>query len=162
MQIRFIRDLDKVRAVEPFEAVKGIVESPPSEATNAYKSLRTISQTKAAIVSPPSEVNDAPPKHQRFLRVTPENLNRLLALTGESLVESRRLVPFSKSLLHLKREHNELSQILDRIRESLSREKISEHAEAQVAQARVQLVQVSRGILVKATAWTGRIPSAVG
>ena len=138
---QFIRDLDKVRAVEPFEAVKGIVESPPSEATNAYKSLRTISQTKAAIVSPPSEVNDAPPKHQRFLRVTPENLNRLLALTGESLVESRRLVPFSKSLLRLKREHNELAQILDRIRESLSREKLNEQAEAQVAQARVQLVR---------------------
>jgi two-component system, chemotaxis family, sensor histidine kinase and response regulator WspE len=138
---QFIRDLDKVRAVEPFEAVKGIVESPPSEATNGYKSLSTISQTKAAIVSPPSEVNDAPPKHQRFLRVTPENLNRLLALTGESLVESRRLVPFSKSLLRLKREHNELAQILDRIRESLGREKLNEQAEAQVAQARVQLVR---------------------
>ena len=56
-------------------------------------------------------------------------------------MESRRLVPFSKSLLRLKREHNELAQILDRIRESLSREKFSEQAEAQVAQARVQLVR---------------------
>jgi two-component system, chemotaxis family, sensor histidine kinase and response regulator WspE len=138
---QFIRDLDKVRAVEPFEAVKGIVESPQSGETNVYRSLPSISQTEAAIVSPPNEVNDAPPKHQRFLRVTPENLNRLLALTGESLVESRRLVPFSKSLLRLKREHNELAQILDRIRESLSREKLNEQAEAQVAQARVQLVR---------------------
>jgi two-component system, chemotaxis family, sensor histidine kinase and response regulator WspE len=138
---QFIRDLDKVRAVEPFEAVKGIVESPPSEDTNVYRALPSISQTEAAIVSPPNEVNDAAPKHQRFLRVTPENLNRLLALTGESLVESRRLVPFSKSLLRLKREHNELAQILDRIRESLSREKLNEQAEAQVAQARVQLVR---------------------
>jgi two-component system, chemotaxis family, sensor histidine kinase and response regulator WspE len=138
---QFIRDLDRVRAVEPFEAVKGIVESPQSGETNVYRSLPSISQTEAAIVSPPNEVNDAPPKHQRFLRVTPENLNRLLALTGESLVESRRLVPFSKSLLRLKREHNELAQILDRIRESLSREKLNEQAEAQVAQARVQLVR---------------------
>ena len=138
---QFIRDLDKVRAAEPFEAVKGIVESPQSEDTNVYRSLPSISQTETAIVSPPNEVNDAPPKHQRFLRVTPENLNRLLALTGESLVESRRLVPFSKSLLRLKREHNELAQILDRIRESLSREKLNEQAEAQVAQARVQLVR---------------------
>jgi two-component system, chemotaxis family, sensor histidine kinase and response regulator WspE len=138
---QFIRDLDKVRAVEPFEAVKGIGESPQSEDTNVYKSLPSISQTEAAIVSPPNEVNDAPRKHQRFLRVTPENLNRLLALTGESLVESRRLVPFSKSLLRLKREHSELAQILDRIRESLGREKLNEQAEAQVAQARVQLVR---------------------
>jgi two-component system, chemotaxis family, sensor histidine kinase and response regulator WspE len=57
------------------------------------------------------------------------------------MVESRRLVPFSKSLLRLKREHNELAQILDRVRESLSREKVNENAEAQVAQARVQLVR---------------------
>jgi two-component system, chemotaxis family, sensor histidine kinase and response regulator WspE len=93
------------------------------------------------LLTPEVRVNNAPQKHQRFLRVTPENLNRLLALTGESLVESRRLVPFSKSLLRLKREHNELAQILDRIRESLGREKSNEHAESQVAQARVQLVR---------------------
>ena len=99
------------------------------------------SEAKAAITSPSSDLNDAKQEHQRFLRVTPENLNRLLALTGESLVESRRLVPFSESLLRLKREHNKLGQILDRIRESLGQEKFGEHAEAQVAQARVQLVR---------------------
>ena len=136
---QFIRDLDKVRADDPSEAVK--VESPQSENTNVSESLPSTSQAEAAITSPSNEVNDAQRKHQRFLRVTPENLNRLLALTGESLVESRRLVPFSKSLLRLKREHNELAQILDRIRESLGREKSNEHAEAQVAQARVQLVR---------------------
>ena len=136
---QFIRDLDKVRADDPSEAVK--VESPQSENTNVSESLPSTSQAEAAITSLSNEVNDAQRKHQRFLRVTPENLNRLLALTGESLVESRRLVPFSKSLLRLKREHNELAQILDRIRESLGREKFNEHAEAQVAQARVQLVR---------------------
>jgi two-component system, chemotaxis family, sensor histidine kinase and response regulator WspE len=84
---------------------------------------------------------DSKGKHQRFLRVTPENLNRLLALTGESLVESRRLVPFSKSLLRLKREHGELAQILDRVREEVGQQKSSELVESQVAQARVQLVR---------------------
>jgi two-component system sensor histidine kinase and response regulator WspE len=98
---QFIRELDKVRAVKPFEAVIGAVESPQSEDPNVDESLPSISQKEAAIVSHSNEVNDAPRKHQRFLRVTPENLNRLLALTGESLVESRRLVPFSKSLLRL-------------------------------------------------------------
>src|SRR5271154_2085707 len=138
---QFIRDLDQVRAVERSEAVKGIVELPQSEETNASESLPSTSQAEGAITSTSNEVKDAPRKHQRFLRVTPENLNRLLALTGESLVESRRLVPFSKSLLRLKREHNELAQILDRIRESLGCEKLNEQAEAQVAQARVQLVR---------------------
>jgi two-component system, chemotaxis family, sensor histidine kinase and response regulator WspE len=137
--LQFIRDLDKVRAVDLSEVV--IVESPQSENANAFASLPSTSQEETAITSPSNEVNDAQRKHQRFLRVTPENLNRLLALTGESLVESRRLVPFAKSLLRLKREHNELAQILDRIRESLGREKFNEHAETQVAQARVQLVR---------------------
>jgi two-component system sensor histidine kinase and response regulator WspE len=138
---QFIRDLAKVRVDDPSEAIKGVLELPESESTTVSGSMLSISEAEAAIKSLPDNVNGANGEHHRFLRVTPENLNRLLALTGESLVESRRLVPFSKSLLRLKREHNELAHILDRIRESLSREKFSESAEAQVAQARVQLVR---------------------
>ncbi len=54
---------------------------------------------------------------ERFLRVTSGNLNRLLGLAGESLVESRRLRPFSESLLRLKRQQNELSHMLDDLRD---------------------------------------------
>ena len=39
----------------------------------------------------------------RALRLTTDNLNRLLGLAGESLVESRWLHPFADSLLRLKR-----------------------------------------------------------
>ena len=142
------------------EAVKGILKSPQSEDTNVSESVVSISKTEAAITNPSKDVDDAKRKHQRFLRVTPENLNRLLALTGESLVESRRLVPFLESLLRLKRQHNELAQILDRVRESLSREKFNEHAEAQVAQARAQLARcredLSKRLLDR------RIPKAFG
>jgi two-component system sensor histidine kinase and response regulator WspE len=138
---QFIRDLAKVRVADPAEAAKEIGESPQSGDTNVFDSVESRFEAEAAIAAPSKDGKDAKQKHQRFLRVTPENLNRLLALTGESLVESRRLVPFAKSLLRLKREHYELAQILDRIRESLSREKFNEQAEAQVAQARVQLVR---------------------
>ncbi len=41
------------------------------------------------------------------MRVTAENLNRLLGLAGESLVESRWLKPFAESLLRLKRLQHE-------------------------------------------------------
>jgi two-component system sensor histidine kinase and response regulator WspE len=140
---QFLRDLAKVRMEGPSEAVKGIGGSPQSEDTDVFGSVvsTTGAEAAAAIPIPSKNGDDAKRKHQRFLRVTPESLNRLLTLTGESMVESRRLVPFSKSLLRLKREHNELAQILDRVRESLSREKVNENAEAQVAQARVQLVR---------------------
>jgi two-component system sensor histidine kinase and response regulator WspE len=42
----------------------------------------------------------------RVLRVSAENLNRLLSLAGESLVESRWINPFAESLLRLKRLHH--------------------------------------------------------
>ena len=48
-----------------------------------------------------------------MLRVTAENLNRLLGLAGESLVESRWVKPFAESLLRLKRLHHELGKTLD-------------------------------------------------
>ena len=139
--LQFVRDLAKMRVDDPAAVAKRIVESSPSEDTDIFDSAESSFEAEPGTTTPSKDVNDAKQKHRRFLRVTPENLNRLLALTGESLVESRRLVPFAKSLLRLKREHNELAQTLDRIRESVSREKFNEHAEAQVAQARVQLVR---------------------
>jgi two-component system, chemotaxis family, sensor histidine kinase and response regulator WspE len=138
---QFIQDLAIVRADAPPEPVSETLELAPTEETPVPDLVASLFEAEAALTTSSNEVDDAKRKHQRFLRVTPENLDRLLALAGESLVESRRLVPFSNSLLRLKREHNELAQILDRIREELSREKSNEHLEAQVVQARVQLVR---------------------
>jgi two-component system sensor histidine kinase and response regulator WspE len=138
---QLLRDLTKVRVDDPSKAVKGILESLQSEDTNVSDSVAIISKAQAVLPSPSKDVDDAKRKRQRFLRVTPENLNRVLALTGESLVESRRLGPFLESLLRLKRQQNELGQILDRVRELLNLEKFGEQAEAQVAQARAQLAR---------------------
>jgi two-component system sensor histidine kinase and response regulator WspE len=54
----------------------------------------------------------------RVLRVTAENLNRLLSLAGESLVESRWAKPFTESLLRLKRQHRLLGKTLDTLRDA--------------------------------------------
>ncbi|HET9374610.1 MAG TPA: hybrid sensor histidine kinase/response regulator [Chthoniobacterales bacterium] len=116
-------------------------DTESSQSEDANGSATITPKAQAAIPSPSNDVEDAKRKRQRFLRVTPENLNRLLALTGESLVESRRLVPFLESLLRIKRQHNELTQILDQVRELLSLEDVGEHAEVQVAQARAQLMR---------------------
>ena len=55
----------------------------------------------------------------RVLRVTADNLNRLLALAGESLVESRRLRPFGASVARLKRLHHDIAHALDQLREQV-------------------------------------------
>ena len=52
------------------------------------------------------------------LRVTAENLNRLLGLAGESLVESRWLKPFAQSLLRLKRMHYDVGKAIDSMSEA--------------------------------------------
>ena len=62
----------------------------------------------------------------RVVRLTAENLNRLLALAGESLVEARWLRPFAISLQRLKRPHAELSQQLDHLRQLFEQENLSE------------------------------------
>lgn len=60
---------------------------------------------------------------ERVLRVTAQNLNRLMGLAGESMVESRWLQPFSDSLLKLKKEQAEFSHHLDDLREYLEKKK---------------------------------------
>ena len=59
--------------------------------------------------SPAFQQKDA----DRVLRVTADNLNRLLGLAGESLVGSRHLNSFTDSLLRLKRYHGDLTRMLD-------------------------------------------------
>jgi two-component system sensor histidine kinase and response regulator WspE len=69
---------------------------------------------------------------ERVVRVTAANLNRLLGLAGESLVESRWLRPFADSLQRLKRQHAEVSEELDDMRQRFSEPDSSGRAEEQL------------------------------
>lgn len=77
----------------------------------------------------------------RILRVTAENLNRLLGLAGESLVESRWLKPFSVSLLRLKRQQHEAAKTLDGLREVLSRHAMSEPLQAALTDMQTRIFE---------------------
>jgi two-component system sensor histidine kinase and response regulator WspE len=81
-------------------------------------------------LSPAADGHESP---ERVLRVTAENLNRLLGLTGEALVESRWLKPFSESLLRLKRMHYGTGKALDELRDALSGQVLDERSEAALA-----------------------------
>ena len=69
---------------------------------------------------------------ERVLRLTAENLNRLLGLAGESLVESRWLRPFSDSMQRLKRMQSDMETNLDGLRQQLRDEQLSERAAGQL------------------------------
>ncbi|MDJ0600196.1 MAG: hybrid sensor histidine kinase/response regulator [Crocosphaera sp.] len=66
----------------------------------------------------------------RFVRVTTDNLNRLMGLAGESLVEATALVPLSESFLQLKKSQLELSQLLEQLQLSLAQTALSKEAES--------------------------------
>jgi two-component system sensor histidine kinase and response regulator WspE len=72
------------------------------------------------------------PEPERVVRLSAENLNRLLALAGESLVESRWLRPFADSLQRLKRQQADLSQKLQSLRLVLDQENLTEQVEGQL------------------------------
>ena len=87
-------------------------------------------------VTPPAVVSGAAPDSvDRVLRVTAENLNRLLGLAGESLVESRRLKPFAESLLRLKRMHQRSSKSLDAVRNAVPAAALNETVQVALAEA---------------------------
>ena len=54
-----------------------------------------------------------------IVRVSTQSLNRLQGLSGEALVETRWLSPFSDSLLQVKKKQAELISTLDRLRDQL-------------------------------------------
>jgi two-component system sensor histidine kinase and response regulator WspE len=81
-----------------------------SLASAALSPLQTSTQTVETV---PAE------RDGRMLRLTAENLNRLLALAGETLVESRWLRPFHESMQRLKRMQGELEHTLEDLRQSV-------------------------------------------
>jgi two-component system sensor histidine kinase and response regulator WspE len=75
------------------------------------------------------------------LRLTADNLNRLLSLAGESLVESRWLHPFADSMRRLKRLQSDLTQSLEGLRDSLEPGQFSEPIGERMDQAMDRLTE---------------------
>ncbi|MBC7815482.1 MAG: hybrid sensor histidine kinase/response regulator, partial [Planctomycetaceae bacterium] len=61
---------------------------------------------------PPQLRTSVPAAEERVVRVTAQNLSRLMSLAGESLVEARWLQPFAKSLQLLKQNQDRLAAVV--------------------------------------------------
>ena len=81
---------------------------------------------------------------ERVLRVTADNLNRLLGLAGESLVESRWLKPFAESLLRLRRLEYDTGRTLGDLREALAGHVLNEQAQTALANLQQRIGQSHR------------------
>ncbi|AHI66515.1 hybrid sensor histidine kinase/response regulator [Burkholderia thailandensis] len=69
---------------------------------------------------PSSRAPDADRASSQMRRVRADTLNRLLGLSGESLVESRWLKPFAESMLRVKRAQRDAARSLDSAVEALA------------------------------------------
>ena len=120
------------RIGEFLAAIVKITESNASPTSAAPASPATDS----ALVKPVKDT--LPPQVRkgespdRVLRLTAENLNRLLGLAGESLVESRWLHPFADSMNRLKRLQTDLMESLHHLRDSLEPCDVSERVDDQM------------------------------
>ena len=94
------------------------------------------SASSAASASTQSEASPTATDPGRMLRVRADNLDRLLSLSGESLVESRWLKPFAQSMLRVKRVQRDGSRALDQLHETLADLKLDPRAHAALEELR--------------------------
>ncbi|MBW4488017.1 MAG: hybrid sensor histidine kinase/response regulator [Trichocoleus desertorum ATA4-8-CV12] len=72
------------------------------------------------------QIADSP---DRVVRVSADNLSRLMGLAGESLVEANWLQPFADSLLKLRRQQTELSTLIEKLQGSLVGQTLNQRSE---------------------------------
>jgi two-component system sensor histidine kinase and response regulator WspE len=119
-------------------ALARILESPAAPSVADSQSVQMVPLRRAS--DAPGESSD------RVLRVTAENLNRLLGLAGESLVESRWVKPFAESLLRLKRLQHRLSNTLVSLRDAPSLQALDEHTQTALADAQYLVTQCEQNM----------------
>lgn len=77
-----------------------------------------------------------PQTTERVVRVSADNLNRLMGLAGESLVEANWLQPFAGSLLKLKHRQTQLSNLLEKLQEVLADIPLNQSSQEHINAAR--------------------------
>ena len=114
---------------------KSVIEPEPPSPSITEDAL---SKPIPAPVSPaPESPKPAPSARSadsasRALRVNADNLNRLLALAGESVVASRWVDTFATELLRLKRLQHSVARSVNALRQSLAESELDERVQAQL------------------------------
>ena len=92
-----------------------------------------------------SEAADTLPRDKdRMVRVTAAKIERLMGLGGEVVVSTRWLPPFSESLLGLKKNHNELFALLEKLQDTLGEREETRQFRELAAQAREKTRECNR------------------
>jgi two-component system sensor histidine kinase and response regulator WspE len=125
----------------PALADPAAVEAPASSEPPPAPALAGTVAVSATVAGPKPAAEAARPDRAdtRTLRVTAENLNRLLGLAGESLVESRWLRPYGTAVARLKRLHHELAGSIEQLRDHVTQGASSERLKESLLEAQRRL-----------------------
>jgi len=107
-------------------------------------SVERRSQVERNILATPVGLPAEGQGRDRTLRVAAQNLNRLLGLSGESLVESRWVGPFAESLLRLKRMQGDANRRLGQFQEGLPALALDEGSQTSLAELRARMAELER------------------
>ena len=134
--------------------VAGDAAAVPADDGGSGASAATLSVSTATLAVPeatlavpdldPADVPGGRRASDRVLRVSAENLNRLLSLAGESLVESRWIKPFAESLLRLKRMQHDLIATLETVRDGQPEGAADDPVRAALNKARARVAENER------------------
>ncbi|KVA20656.1 hybrid sensor histidine kinase/response regulator [Burkholderia ubonensis] len=112
------RDAGRMHAMPEADDLSDALRAAPDRQAPLHAPTDPSHDANAQPPSPPHP--DARHDPQRMLRVRAEQLDRLLSLSGESLVESHWLKPFTGSILRLKRMQRDVARALDVLGETLA------------------------------------------
>ncbi len=139
---------------QPLENMVDFIEQQHDEVQNLILQLNFSELQKKEFPSPKGEEQPNIKKdpslskkekkvEDRVLRVTAQNLNRLMGLAGESLVESRWLEPYSNSLLKIKKKINEFDRNFDLIRKIIEERMVDDRVNHYVTAAHHQINEIN-------------------
>lgn len=102
-----------------------------------------IPSPQSPIPSPQSPITTHGVEHttknqDRVVRVSADNLNRIMGLAGESLIEANWLQPFADSMMSLKSQMLDISRSLEQLQESLDQNLYEQEGKQYLVQARQQ------------------------
>ena len=113
-----------------YEAIAALL--PPNFRAARSMSLVPVDQNSALSQSEGQEIATAQMlaiPTDRVVRVTAENLNRIMGLAGESLVEANWLQPFADSFTALKSRQLELARLLETVHTTLANTPINSESQ---------------------------------
>ena len=117
----------------------------PPELAPSSEPAKTLEKTSSSSVAQPAVAPD------RVLRITADNLDRLMGLAGEALVTKRFLDDFAADMLRQKRLHRQLGEVLEGLREMLPQTSLNERTAGRLAELRERASDCQRSLVERMT-----------